>query len=358
MTGAPHLFTPITIRGVELRNRIVVSPMCQYSSTDGFANDWHFVHLGARAVGGAALVMAEATAVTPEGRISPSDLGIWKDEHVEGLARITRFVEQRGAVAGIQLAHAGRKASTAPPWEGGRPVGPEGGGWSPLLAPSAIPFGDGYPVPVALDAAGIARVVKAFADAARRSLDAGFRVAEIHAAHGYLLHEFLSPLGNRRDDDYGGSLDGRTRLTREVVDAVRAVWPERYPLFVRFSASDWVDGGWTLDESVELARRLLPLGVDLVDCSSGGIVPGVRIPSAPGYQTGFAERIRREAGIATGAVGLITTAEQADATIREGRADVVFLARALLRDPHWPLRAARQLGHAGPWPVQYLRARD
>jgi 2,4-dienoyl-CoA reductase-like NADH-dependent reductase (Old Yellow Enzyme family) len=357
-SDAPTLFTPFTIREIELRNRIVVSPMCQYSSRDGFADDWHLVHLGARAVGGASLVIAEATAVTPDGRITPSDLGIWKDEHVEPLARITRFIERQGAVAGIQLAHAGRKASTAPPWEGGKAVDVDAGGWRPVVGPSPIPFGRGYLTPEPLDAAGIARVVAAFADGARRARDAGFRVVEVHAAHGYLLHEFLSPLSNQRDDDYGGSFEGRIRLTCEVIEAVRRAWPEGYPLFVRFSASDWAEGGWTIDESVELARRLRSLGVDLVDCSSGGLVPGAKIPTGPGYQTGFAERIRREAGIPTGAVGLITAAEQADETIREGRADLIFLARALLRDPYWPLRAARQLGQVGPWPVQYLRARD
>jgi 2,4-dienoyl-CoA reductase-like NADH-dependent reductase (Old Yellow Enzyme family) len=358
MSDSPSLFTPLTIREVELRNRIVVSPMCQYSSRDGFADDWHLVHLGARAVGGAALVVAEATAVTPDGRITPSDLGIWKDEHVEPLARITRFVERQGAVAGIQLSHAGRKASTAPPWEGGKPVDVDAGGWRPVVGPSPIPFGRGYQTPEPLEAAGIAHVVAAFADGARRALDAGFRVVELHAAHGYLLHEFLSPLSNARDDAYGGSFEGRIRLTCEVVEAVRRLWPERYPVFVRVSASDWTEGGWTIDDSVGLARRLRSLGVDLVDCSSGGLVPGAKIPTGPGYQTGFAERIRRDAGIPTGAVGLITAAEQADETIREERADLIFLARALLRDPYWPLRAARQLGQVGPWPVQYLRARD
>ncbi|MFL5576954.1 MAG: NADH:flavin oxidoreductase/NADH oxidase [Gemmatimonadaceae bacterium] len=354
---APGLFTPLRLRGLVLRNRVVVSPMCQYSSVGGFANDWHFVHLGSRAVGGAGLVISEATAVTPEGRISPQDLGVWSDAHVEGLARLTRFLVEHGAAAGIQLAHAGRKASTAPPWVGGRYVPPEEGGWLPV-APSPIPFRDGDPVPAALDAAGIRRVVAAFSDAARRALAAGFQVVEVHAAHGYLLHQFLSPLSNRRTDEYGGSFEGRVRLTFEVVEAVRAVWPAELPLFVRISATDWVEGGWDLGQSVMLARLLRERGADLVDCSSGGAVPGVRIAAVPGYQTGFAERIRREAGIATGAVGLITAPEQADESIRSGRADVVLLARQLLRDPYWPLHAAQRLGVALAWPKQYQRAVD
>ena len=351
------LFEPLALRGVELKNRIVVSPMCQYSSTEGLADDWHVVHLGSRAVGGAALVMTEATAVTPEGRISPADLGIWSDAHVEGLRRCTRFIREHGAVAGIQLAHAGRKASTAPPWLGGDHVSEESGGWHPV-APSPVPFRPGDPPPRALDRAGIASIIGGFAAAARRALTAGFQVVELHAAHGYLLHEFLSPLSNRRDDEYGGSLDNRVRLVLEVTRAVRDVWPAELPLFVRISAADWAEGGWDLDQSIELCRRLSPLGVDLVDCSSGGLVPGVRIPTGPGYQVGFAERIRREADIRTGAVGLITSPEQADAIVAEGRADVVLMARQLLRDPYWPLRAARALGVPAPWPVQYLRAAD
>jgi 2,4-dienoyl-CoA reductase-like NADH-dependent reductase (Old Yellow Enzyme family) len=346
------------MRGVCLRNRIVVSPMCQYSSVDGMATDWHLVHLGSRAVGGAALVIAEATAVTPQGRISPSDLGIWSDAHTEPLARCTRFIAEHGAVAGIQLAHAGRKASTARPWEGGGALTPEQGGWRPIVAPSAIAFDDTHPVPEALDASGIAAVVSAFAAAARRSLDAGFQVIELHAAHGYLLHEFLSPLSNARADQYGGAFANRTRIVREVVEAVREVWPERFPLFVRISATDWVEGGWDIEQSVELARMLGPLGVDLIDCSSGGNVAKARIPLGPGYQVAFAERIRREAGICTGAVGLITRPEQADEIVREGQADVVILARQLLRDAYWALHAARQLGTAVEWPRQYLRARD
>jgi len=357
LAEAPGLFSPLRLRGVELRNRIAVSPMCQYSSEDGFANDWHFVHLGSRAVGGAGLVISEATAVTPEGRISPQDLGIWRDEHVEGLARIVRFVEAQGSVAGIQLAHAGRKASTAPPWEGGRWVPPERGGWTPV-APSAVPFRDGDPWPQELDADGVRRVVTAFADGARRARVAGFRVAEVHAAHGYLLHQFLSPLANRRDDGYGGSFENRVRLTLEVVDAVREEWPADWPVLVRISATDWAPGGWDVEQSVELARLLREREVDLIDCSSGGLVPGVRIPVAPGYQTGFAERLRQEAGIATGAVGLITAPEQADESIRAGRADLVLLARQLLRDPYWPLHAAQRLKVGVTWPVQYQRAAD
>ncbi|HKG90672.1 MAG TPA: NADH:flavin oxidoreductase/NADH oxidase [Gemmatimonadaceae bacterium] len=357
MSDAPGLFSSLRLRGVELRNRIAVSPMCQYTSDDGFANDWHFVHLGSRAVGGAGLVMTEATAVTADGRISPSDLGIWRDEHVEGLARCVAFIEARGSVAGIQLAHAGRKASTAPPWEGGRYVPPESGGWVPV-APSPEPFRAGDPRPTELDDAGIRDVVLAFADGARRAREAGFRVAEIHAAHGYLLHQFLSPLSNHRTDGYGGPFERRVRLTLEVTDAVRAVWPDELPLYVRISATDWAAGGWDVDQSVELARLLRERGADLIDCSSGGLVPGVKIPVGPGYQTGFAERVRREAGIATGAVGLITDPADADAVVRGGRADLVLLARQMLRDPYWPLHAARRLGITIPWPVQYERARD
>ncbi len=349
------LFSPLTLRGLTLRNRIAVSPMCEYSSTDGFADDWHLVHLGSRAVGGAGLVITEAAAVTPEGRISPSDLGIWKDEHVPFLARCTAFIRAHGAAAGIQLAHAGRKASTARPWEGGHQVGAEAGGWTPV-APSAIPFSQKDVTPIALDRAGIRSVVEAFVAATHRSLAARFDVIELHAAHGYLLHSFLSPLCNQRTDEYGGSFDNRIRLLLEVTSAVRAAWPEHLPLLVRVSATDWVEGGWDLPQSVELARRLGPLGVDLVDCSSGGTVPGVRIPVAPGYQVPFAETIRREARIATGAVGLITEPVQAETIVAGGQADLVLLARELLRDPYWPLHAAQALGTKGPWPSQYLRA--
>ncbi|MDB4949602.1 MAG: oxidoreductase [Gemmatimonadetes bacterium] len=352
------LFTPLKMRGVTLRNRVGVSPMCQYSCAGGMATDWHLVHLGSRAVGGAGIVIAEATAVTADGRISPGDLGLWTDAHAEPLARCATFIEQNGAVPGIQLAHAGRKASTAAPWLGGRYLAPEEGGWRPIHAPSEVPFSASAPVPQALDAEGIRGVTEAFADAARRALDAGFRVVELHAAHGYLLHQFLSPLSNHREDEYGGSFENRTRLLREMVRAVRGVWPDSLPLWVRLSATDWAEGGWDVEQSVELARVLGPLGVDLVDCSSGGMVPGVKIPLGPGYQVDFAERIRREGGIATAAVGLITAPEQADAIVRAGQADVVLLARQMLRDPYWPLHAARHLGAAGEWPVQYQRAVD
>jgi 2,4-dienoyl-CoA reductase-like NADH-dependent reductase (Old Yellow Enzyme family) len=352
----PSLFDPLTIRGVTLKHRIVVSPMCQYSSVDGLANDWHFVHLGALAVGGASLVFTEATAVTAEGRISPQDLGIWADHHIEPIARAVRFIADQGALPGIQLAHAGRKASTYRPWATEKGMVPEDeGGWT-ALAPSAIPYADNYPMPTALGEAGIGSVVAAFRDAAVRALTAGCQVVEIHAAHGYLLQEFLSPLSNQRTDRYGGSFDNRIRLLLEVVDAVRQVWPERLPLFVRISATDWADGGWTLDESVVLARRLSEHGVDLIDCSSGGNASAVRYPIGPGYQVPFSERVRRDANVPTGTVGLITEPTQADTIIRTGQADVVLLARELLRDPHWPLRAARVLGVPIHWPSPYLRA--
>jgi len=337
-------------------NRVFVSPMCEYSSTDGFANDWHLVHLGSRAVGGAGLVLTEATAVTPEGRISPEDLGIWKDDHVEPLARIVRFIHDQGSVAGMQLAHAGRKASTYRPWSGTGKMSEAEGGWPDVLAPSAIPFDDNYPMPRALTEDGITTLTTAFVDAARRAHQAGFRVIEIHAAHGYLLHEFLSPLSNQRSDRYGGSFENRTRLLREIVTAVRGVWPEQAPLFVRISATDWVEGGWDVEQSIELARQLKPLGVDFIDCSSGGNAAHATIPLAPGYQAVFAERIRREAGILTGAVGLITEPAQAEQIVAGGQADAVLFARELLRDPYFPLRAARELGQEIAWPAQYLRA--
>lgn len=355
---SPSLLSPLTLRGVALRNRIAVSPMCQYSAEEGMCNDWHLVHLGSRAVGGAALVMAEATAVTREGRISPVDLGIWSDEHVEPLARVARFVHSQGAVAGIQLAHAGRKASTEPPWKGGRPIlTPEEGGWA-VVGPSPIPFNTGRPVPVALDEAGIGEVVSAFEKATRRALTAGFRVIEIHAAHGYLLHEFLSPLSNHRQDRYGGSLENRMRLTLRVAECVRGAMPEELPLFVRVSATDWAEeGGWDIEQTVELAKRLKETGVDLIDCSSGGTLPKAKIPIGPGYQVPFARRIRHEAGIRTGAVGLITEPRQADEILRNGDADLVILARELLRNPYWAFRAQRELGQPPALPVQYERAR-
>ena len=352
----PHLFDPLTLRGITLRNRIAVSPMCEYSSTDGFPSDWHLVHLGSRAVGGAGLVLTEAAAVAAEGRISPQDLGIYHDEHIEPLRRITRFIEEQGAVAGIQLAHAGRKASTARPWEGKDAVTVESGGWRPVFGPSALAFDDGYVLPEALSVDGISQVVQDFALAAKRAADAGFRVAELHAAHGYLLHEFLSPQSNQRTDQYGGSFENRTRIVRETVEAVRAVWPEQFPLFVRLSATDWTEGGWDIAQSVELTRMLKPLGVDLIDTSTGGNVPRAKIPVGPGYQVQFAEQIKRDTGVLTGAVGLITDPQQADGIIREGKADLVLLARELLRDPYWPRRAAKELGAEIAAPVQYGRA--
>jgi 2,4-dienoyl-CoA reductase-like NADH-dependent reductase (Old Yellow Enzyme family) len=351
-----HLFAPLAIRDVTFANRVFVSPMCEYASTDGYATDWHLVHLGSRAVGGAGLVLTEASAVLPEGRISPQDLGIWTDDHIEPLAPIVRFIHEQGSVAGMQLAHAGRKASTYRPWEGNGTIPESAGGWKKVVAPSPLPFSDLYPMPSALSADGIQEVVQAFAAAARRAGEAGFRVIEIHAAHGYLIHEFLSPLSNQRTDAYGGSFENRTRILREVVTAVRKVWPERAPLFVRISATDWTDGGWDIEQSVELARELKKLGADLIDCSSGGNVAQAKIPVGPAYQTPFAERIRREAGILTGAVGMITAPQQAEQIISGGQADAVLLARELLRDPYWPLRAARELGQPVSWPVQYLRA--
>jgi len=352
----PHLFDPLSIRGLTFPNRVFVSPMCEYSSPDGFATDWHLVHLGSRAVGGAGLVLTEATAVTPEGRISPEDLGIWQDDHVEMLARITRFIHAQGSIAGTQLAHAGRKASTYRPWSGHGTVPEAAGGWSNVIAPSAVAFADHYPMPRAMTANDITAVTAAFVAAATRARAAGFRVIEIHAAHGYLLHEFLSPLSNLRDDAYGGTFANRTRLLREVVTGVRSVWPEHAPLFVRMSATDWVEGGWNIEESVALARQLTPLGVDLIDCSSGGNAAGATIPIGPGYQTSLAERIRRDAGTLTGAVGMITSPTQAEHIVGTGQADAVLIARELLRDPYFPMRAARELGQDVTWPAQYLRA--
>jgi 2,4-dienoyl-CoA reductase-like NADH-dependent reductase (Old Yellow Enzyme family) len=330
--------------------------MCQYSSVDGYATDWHLVHLGSRAIGGAAAVLTEASAVLPEGRISPDDLGIWKDEHVEMLARIFRFVEQHGAVPGVQLAHAGRKASTKAPWKGGKPADLADGGWQPIVSASAVPFDDGYQVPEALDEEGIARVVSAFGAAAGRAVAAGSRIIELHAAHGYLLHQFLSPLSNQRTDRYGGSFENRTRIVRETVAAIRAVLPDRDALFVRISATDWAEGGWTLEDSVALVRQLRPLGADVCDCSSGGLVPYARIPVGAGYQVTFADRIKREAEIPTAAVGLITAPEQAEQILRSGQADLIVMARELLRDPYWPLHAALRLRQEPAVPAQYLRA--
>lgn len=352
----PRLFQPLKIRSVEFKNRITVSPMCMYSSEDGFSNNWHLVHLGSRAVGGAGLVISEATAVAPEGRITGDDLGIWKDEHVAGLKQITAFLEEQGSVPGIQLAHAGRKASTTSPWKGGKFVSEEDGGWQ-TVAPSAIAFNEENPSPSALDSDGIKKLIADFREAAKRALEAGFKVAEIHAAHGYLLHQFLSPLSNKRSDDYGGSFQNRSRLVLEVTRAVRSVWPEDLPLFVRISATDWVDGGWNEDESVKLAKLLKENGVDLIDCSSGGLVPHARIPVKKKYQVGFAERIKTEANILTGAVGLITEAEEAEEILSNGQADLILLARELLRNPYFPLEAAEKLGANVQWPPQYERAK-
>ena len=352
------LFTPFQLRSVSFANRIGVSPMCEYSSVDGFAADWHLVHLGARAQGGAGLVILEASAVVPEGRISIADLGIWKDEHIPNLQRIATFLHQQGARAGIQLAHAGRKGGMSAPFTGERLLDPSEGGWQPV-APSALAFSPTYAVPTALDQAGIDAVIEAFRQATHRAFKAGFDLVEIHAAHGYLLHEFLSPLANHRTDNYGGSFENRIRLLLEVVDAVRAEWPAHLPLLVRISATDWADESapsWTIDESVQLAHHLRDHGVDLIDCSSGGQIPNAKIPVAPGFQVQFAERIRRQANIPTAAVGLITDPTQADAIISSGQADLVFLAREFLRDPYWPVHAAAALGEPASWPDQYLRA--
>jgi len=358
--ASPHLFRPLRIRGVTLRNRLAVSPMCQYSceAGDGLATEWHHHHLATRAVGGAGLVFTEAAAVTPEGRIAPQDLGVWSDAHGAALKPIAAFVRAQGAAAGIQLAHAGRKASTVRPWEGPRALADDEGGWVPL-APSAVPFSDASRAPKAMSAAEIAATVRAFAGAAERAHRAEFDVIEVHAAHGYLIHEFLSPLANHRTDHYGGSFENRARLLLEIVDAIRAVWPERKPLFVRLSATDWVPGGWDLHESVRVSAELARHGVDLIDCSSGGLSPLQQISFEPGYQVPFAERIRREASVMTMAVGLITTAEQAEQIVADGQADLVAMGRELLRNPYFPLHAAKTLGspEAVPWPAQYLRAR-
>ena len=353
----PHLFDPFTVRSVTLPNRVGVSPMCEYSSEDGFANDWHVVHLGSRAIGGAGLVMTEATSVEARGRITPADLGIWKDAHLETLSRIVRFIEAHGAVPGMQLAHAGRKASCALPWEGGRGLQLSEGGWEPL-APSAVAFSAESILPRAMTEGDIRSVQENFVAATRRALAAGFRWLELHFAHGYLVHTFLSPLANRREDRYGGSFENRVRFAVETARGVRAAWPEKLPLAVRLSCTDWAEGGWTADESVELARLLTAVGVDLVDCSSGGMVPSAKIPLGPGYQVRFARQIRAEAAVPTAAVGIITEPRQADAIIGAGDADMVLLAREMLRDPYWPLHAALALGkpERRRIPNQYLRA--
>lgn len=350
------LFSPLQIRSITLKNRIVVSPMCQYSSVDGFANDWHLVHLGSRAVGGAGLIFTEATAVTPEGRISPDDLGLWKDEHIEGLKRVTAFIEAHGSMPGIQLAHAGRKSSMSSPWKGYKIVPESQGGW-PTLAPSPIAFNEDHLQPEALTKEGIDRIVGAFRDAAQRALAAGFKVIELHGAHGYLINEFLSPLTNQRTDEYGGSFDNRMRFLLEIIDAVRSVWPAHLPLFLRISATDWVDNGWRTEDSVKLATIVKDKGVDLIDCSTGGVVAHAKISPFSGYQVEYAEAVRK-AGILTGAVGLITTAEKAEEILQQERADLIFMAREMLRDPYFPMHAADQLGYADmPWPPQYERAK-
>lgn len=352
------LFTPFKIRDIVLRNRIVLSPMCQYSAQDGLANDWHLVHLGSRAVGGTGLIFTEAVAVEARGRISPYDLGIWNDAQIAPLEHIARFIHAQGAVAGIQLAHSGRKGSTARPWEGPAPVDETKKGWRPVVAPSAVPFAEDYPVPHALTTDEIAMIVEAFKNGAQRALLAGFKVAEVHSAHGYLLHEFLSPFTNKRNDRYGGSFENRIRLLLEVVRVVRGVWPAYLPLFVRISATDWLGKeGWDIEEAVALARILKGEGVDVLDCSSGGLVPFARMPAEPGFQVPFSARIRKETGIATGTVGLITSAEQAQKILDEGNADLIFIGRQFLRDPYWPLHAQAQLRKEVSWPPQYERAR-
>lgn len=350
------LFSPLQIKDITLKNRIVISPMCQYSSVDGFANDWHLVHLGSRAVGGAALIIQEATAVSPEGRISPDDMGIWKDEHIEKLAQITSFIHEQDSVAGIQLAHAGRKASFPAPWKGKHQIKLADGGWQGV-APSPVPYYENDEPPLELTAEGIENVIADFQKAAERALKAGFKVIEIHAAHGYLIHEFMSPMSNFRTDQYGGSFENRIRLLLEIVESVQQVWPENLPLFVRISATDWVENGWNENDSAQLGKVLLEKGVDLVDASSGANVAAVKIPLKPGYQVPFAEKIKKESGIATGAVGLITSAQQAEEILAEGKADLIFIARASLRDPYFPQNAAQDLNEDFEWKKQYERGK-
>jgi 2,4-dienoyl-CoA reductase-like NADH-dependent reductase (Old Yellow Enzyme family) len=353
-----YLFTPLAIRDIVLKNRIVVSPMCEYSALDGFAGDWHFVHLGSRAVGGAGLILTEATAVSPEGRISPQDLGIWKDEHIPSLRKIVQFVRAQGSEIGVQLAHAGRKASTPAPWNGHKVLTEAEGGWE-IVAPSPVPFNEHYGLPVALTIAGIRQVIADFQAAAHRAMQAGFRVVEIHGAHGYLVHQFLSPLSNHRQDEYGGSFENRVRLLLQIVEAVRTVWPAGYPLFVRLSVTDWAEGGWGEAECIRLTGLLKSRGVDVIDCSSGGLVPYAKIPVGPSYQVSFAENIRSATGLLTGTVGMITSAVQAESILVSGQADLVFLARQMLRDPYFPLHAAAELGYQEiHWPVQYERAKQ
>lgn len=350
-----NLFSPLTIRSITLKNRIVMSPMCQYSAKDGFASDWHLVHYGTRAAGGTGLIIAEATAVRPEGRITPGDLGIWSDDHIPALRRITEFIHGQDSVAGIQLAHAGRKASCAVPADGGKQLDLKNGGWE-TVGPSTIPFSPGERAPVTADRICIERIISGFRDAAVRALKAGFRVAEIHSAHGYLLQEFLSPLSNNRTDEYGGPFENRIRLLLQVTEAVRSVWPDEFPLFVRISSTDWTEGGWTPEESVRLAPLLQQAGTDLIDCSSGGNVHNAKIPAGPGYQVQFAEALRKT-GVLTGAVGLISSAQQAEDILREEKADLILMGRELLRNPYFPLHAAKVLGNDVQWPLQYARAR-
>ncbi len=351
------LFDPLEIRSIRFKNRIAISPMCQYSSQDGFANDWHLVHLGSRAVGGACMVIQEATAVSPRGRITPDDMGLWKDEHIESLQRITRFIKKQDSVPGIQLAHAGRKASIVSPWMGGKVLEIQEGGWV-AQAPSAIPFRSTDPVPESMSKDGIKQLREDFKSAAGRAITAGFEVLEIHGAHGYLINSFLSPLSNHRTDEYGGGFENRCRLLEEIAADIRSIWPEKFPLFVRISATDYAEGGWELNSTVSLASRLKKLGVDLIDTSSGGLLPNIKIPLGPGYQVPFSETIRKETGILTGAVGLITKAEQAEEIISTGKADMVLIARESLRNPNFPLKAAKVLGKEINWPVQYERAKQ
>ncbi|HEY2649569.1 MAG TPA: NADPH dehydrogenase NamA [Puia sp.] len=351
------LFDALKIRSVQFKNRIAISPMCQYSSVDGFANDWHLVHLGSRASGGAALIIQEATAVTKRGRISPDDMGLWKDEQIEPLQRITGFIKKQGSVPGIQLAHAGRKASMSSPWKGGKRLEESDDGWI-TQAPSAIPFNEGYTLPEAMSKQDITQTISAFKSSAIRALDAGFEVIEIHGAHGYLINSFLSPLSNQRTDEYGGSFDNRTRFVKEIISHIRSVWPEKLPLFLRISCTDYSPDGWDIVSSVLLSAMVKQMGVDLIDCSSGGLIPNVRIPLEPGYQVPFAETIKRETGVMTGAVGLITTASQANEIIESGKADMVLIARESLRRPYFPLTAAKELGEDIDWPLQYLRAKQ
>lgn len=350
------LLSPLTIRDITLRNRIVISPMCMYSAVDGFANDWHLVHLGSRATGGAGLIIQEATAVSADGRISPGDLGLYKEEHIEMLQRITSFIHQQGAIAGVQLAHAGRKASCAKPWDGGKQLKTNSGGWT-TVAPSAIAYYPDDEAPKALDVEGIQKVISDFRIAAQRALKAGYKLIDIHAAHGYLVHQFLSPLSNQRTDSYGVSFENRIRLLLEIVEAVRTVWPLNLPLFVRLSATDWAEGGWNIEESIKLSSILKGKGVDLIDTSSGGMVHNAKITVAPGYMVPFADRIKNESRILTGTVGLITQAQQAEDILQEGQADLIFIARESLRNPYFAINAAKELNDEVEWPLQYLRAK-